>query len=331
PDPLYPPSGDQGHLDQGAHERMGSFNRWSSVGVFRHDDESFKPRFQEFAALYPGRYRVKASFSSFQWDKGTVLPSRGTEAARLSIVHLSEDGRGGAHPSDVLGYYDAPSLKPQVHEFEVWFNPKDTLGFNTASLAPTANYARKGRAMTFTGPGISSDWLDVEGPIHDVWPPVAHQRLFGDLPFAEFKAKDYPGIRGPKRTPLRQGIVHAQNRPDAVKEIWTVASVNPRVDADRLLADFLPRAFRRPVDAEVRAQYVAKVEDRIKAGDCFETAMRWAYRAALCSPDFLYHVEPQGKLDDYALACRLSYFLWNSMPDEALAKLAQSGTLHEPA
>ena len=68
----------------------------------------------------------------------------------------------------------------------------------------------------------------------------------------------------------------------------------------------------------MRKQYVDRVAERLKAGDCFETAMRWAYRAALCSPDFLYHVEPAGELDDYALACRLSYFLWNSMPDERL-------------
>jgi hypothetical protein len=183
--------------------------------------------------------------------------------------------------------------------------------------------------MAFTGPAIASDYLDIEGPIHDVWPPVGHQRLFGDLPFAEFKASLYPGIRAPKRTPMRQGIVHAQNRPDAVKEVWTVASVNPLVDADRLLAEFLPRAFRRPVEAGVRKQYVMRVEERIKDGDSFESAMRWVYRAALCSPDFLYHVEPSGKLDDAALACRLSYFLWNSMPDEALTKLAAAGKLRE--
>ncbi len=58
--------------------------------------------------------------------------------------------------------------------------------------------------------------------------------------------------------------------------------------------------------------------------------MRWAYRAALCSPDFLYHVEPAGELDDHALACRLSYFLWNSMPDEPLTKLAAAGKLRKP-
>jgi len=92
----------------------------------------------------------------------------------------------------------------------------------------------------------------------------------------------------------------------------------------------------------VRAEYVAKVEARLKAGDGFETAMHWAYRAALCSPDFLYHTEsgtgfqpvgpagvppaapgsagkmpadptagtavPHSSLDDHALASRLSYF-----------------------
>ncbi len=142
PDLFFPPAGEQGHLDQGAHERVGSFSRGSSVGVFRHEDESFKPYFLEFAALYPGRYRLRASFWSFQWDKGRVLPSRGTEAARLSVVHLSDDGRGGGHPSTVIGYYDAPSLEPKVHEFELWLNYKDTIGFNTGSLAPAANYSR---------------------------------------------------------------------------------------------------------------------------------------------------------------------------------------------
>ena len=80
----------------------------------------------------------------------------------------------------------------------------------------------------------------------------------------------------------------------------------------------------------MRKQYVERVAERLKAGDCFETAMRWAYRAALCSPDFLYHVEPAGELDDYALACRLSYFLWNSMPDEKLTGLAAAGKLRTP-
>jgi len=183
--------------------------------------------------------------------------------------------------------------------------------------------------MAFTGPAISVDYLDIEGPINDVWPPAGHRQLFGDLPIVEFKAA--PGVHGPKRTPLKQGIVHVVNRPDPVKEIYSVESAQPLVDADCLLASFLPQAFRRPVSDAVRKQYVDRVDERLKAGDCFELAMRWAYRAALCSPDFLYHVEPAGRLSDYALACRLSYFLWNSMPDAALmqARLHDPGVLRD--
>ena len=330
PDPDFPPAGEHNHLDQGAHERLGSFRNGASVGLFRHEDESFNPYFNEFVAIYPGRYKLTTSLGAFQWDKGKVLPARGTEAARLSVVQLTGDGRGGGHPSTVLGYYDAPSMEEQKHVITTWLNPRETIGFNAASLAPAANYARKGRAMAFTGPGITCDDLDVEGPLHDTWPPISHKRLFGSLPIEKFDPKANPNVRGPARTLDRQSLFMGKNKPDPVEGIWTVSSEKPLEDADKLLADFLPRAFRRPVAADVRKLYVARVEERIKAGDCFEVAMRWAYRAALCSPDFLYHVEPAGELDECALACRLSYFLWNSMPDEKLTANAAGGKLKKP-
>ncbi len=377
PDPEFPPAGEQNHIDEGAHERIGSFRNGASVGLFRHEDESLSPYFIEHVTIYPGRYRVRTSLWSFQWDKGKVLPSRGTEAARLSVVQLTGDGRGGQHPSYVLGYFDAPSIDAQEHELVTWLNHNELIGFNVASLAPVANYNRKGRAMAFTGPGIACDWLDIEGPLHEVWPPHSHRMLFGDLPLVEFKPAEHPGVRPPQRKQIRQ-LGAGRNRPDPPQGLWTVASDQPLVDADRLLASFLPRAFRRPVAADVRQAYVAKVEERLKAGDCFETAMRWTYRAAVCSPDFLYHVEfphrPRvggempfgyratstkeesglvtpnsdkatsgsdkafhhrhgvggGRLDDHALACRLSYFFWNSLPDERLVKLADAGSLHDP-
>ena len=334
PDPVFPPAGVYPHVNQGAHEQLGIFDRMSSVGVFRHEDESWNAYFRHFAALYPGRYRVRASFWSFQWDQGKVLPSRGTEAARLSIVQFNENGRGGQHPSYVLGYYDAPSLESKIHTMDVWLNFKETLGFNVASLAPVVLYrvgtwGQKDRTMGFTGPCIANDWVEIEGPFNDVWPPRSHKLLFGDLPLAEFKKEEHKDVRPPIRTPLKQEIVGCRNKPEPVNGVWTVEPKNALADADRLLANFLPKAFRRPVDAEVHAQYVAKVSERLKAGDCFETAMRWTIRAALCSPDFLYHVEAPGKLDDFALASRLSYFLWNSAPDDTLTALAASGKLRD--
>ncbi len=329
PDPEFPPSGEQGHIDEGAHERIGSFRNGASVGLFRHEDESLSPYFIEHVTIYPGRYRVRTSLWAFQWDQGKVLPARGTEAARLSVVQLTGDGRGGQHPSYVLGYFDAPSIESQEHELVTWLNHNELIGFNVASLAPVANYYKKKRAMEFTGPGIACDWLDIEGPLHDVWPPRSHKILFGELPLVEFKPADHPGVRPPKRKQVRQ-LGAGRNRPDPSAGLWTVHSDQPLADADRLLASFLPKAFRRPVADETRKAYVARVEQRLNAGDCFETAMRGAYRAALCSPDFLYHVEAtkdDGTLDSHALANRLSYFLWNSQPDEALVQAANSGRL----
>ena len=58
PDPDFPPAGKHMHLDQGAHERMGSVRNGSSVGLFRPEDESFNPYFNEFVTIYPGRYRI---------------------------------------------------------------------------------------------------------------------------------------------------------------------------------------------------------------------------------------------------------------------------------
>jgi hypothetical protein len=332
PDPDFPPAGEHGHIDEGAHKRIGSFDNGASVGLFRHEDESFYPYFGDFVAIYPAKYRLRTSLWSFKWDKGEVLPNRGTEAARLSVVTMTGDFRGGGHPSTVLAHFDAPSLKEQTHEVVTWLNPRETLGFNTASLAPAANYFKKKRAMEFTGPGIACDYLDVEGPLYDTWPPASHKRLFGDLPLVEFKPAEHKGVKSPARKLIRQEVFFAKNKPvGVVPGIWTVESKEPLAYADRLLAAFLPRAFRRPVAADLRKQYVGLVEKRLAAGDHFETAMRWAYRAALCSPDFLYHVEPTGPLDDYALANRLSYFLWNSMPDEKLTALAGSGKLRTPA
>ena len=48
------------------------------------------------------------------------------------------------------------------------------------------------------------------------------------------------------------------------------------------------------------------------------------------SPEFLFLREEPGRLDDFALAARLSYFLWSTMPDEPLMKLAGAGRLSRP-
>jgi len=349
PDPNYPPAGMHKHISYPTHLglRMHSdVSPEASVGVFRHEDESFKPSFSEFIAIYPGRYRIRTAFWSFTWDKGKVLPSDKTLTARLDVWHISGDGRGTGHPSTLLGYFDAPSINSQSYEFDRWLNPGDSFGFNfcNSNIGHQIRTSKE-RLAGFKGPGLACDGLEVEGPLYDQWPPASHRLLFGELPLVEFKPADHPGVRAPKHQPRIQKF-NARNRPDPAPQalkLFAVHSEQPLADADRLLAGFLPKAFRRPVTAEIRQSYVARVDESLKAGDGFETAMRKAYRAALCSPDFLYHLEfdstrPAGTfptlqrpfLDDFSLASRLSYFFWNSMPDNTLMEQATSGKLHQP-
>ena len=347
PDPKYPPAGKHRHLDYVAHLSLGMHLETApgtSVGVFRHEDDSFRPSFADYITIYPGLYRLRTAFWSFNWDKGKVLPSPKSQTARLDVWHITGDGRGTGHPSSLLGYFEAPSLKEQEYEFVQWLNNADTFGFNfTDSQIGHQIRGGKDRLMGFTGPGLAVDHLEIDGPIHEQWPPVAHRRLYADLPFVEFKPEENQNVRPPRHREWTQRF-GARNQPDPAPhtlKLWTVKSDNPREDASRLLSTFLPRVFRRPVAPEVLQNYVDLVDERMKAGDCFETALRWSYLVALCSPDFLYHIEaaaPQAGnqggtqaalVDDYSLAARLSYFLWNTMPDHRLTELAANRTLHQ--
>jgi Protein of unknown function (DUF1592)/Protein of unknown function (DUF1588)/Protein of unknown function (DUF1585) len=77
--------------------------------------------------------------------------------------------------------------------------------------------------------------------------------------------------------------------------------------------------------------YLTRVKAKLDAGASFEKAVRVALKEVLVSPNFLFLRETPGKLDDYALASRLSYFLWSSMPDADLLALADQRKLHEAA
>lgn len=108
--------------------------------------------------------------------------------------------------------------------------------------------------------------------------------------------------------------------------------------AREVLEHFVTRAWRRPPDTETIDQLLAlaksKWEDQSLAS--FEAGIRYALTAVLSSPPFLLRGELPSKsqehslpIDDYALATRLSYFLWCSPPDEQLLKAAQEGTLRK--
>jgi hypothetical protein len=112
--------------------------------------------------------------------------------------------------------------------------------------------------------------------------------------------------------------------------------VTPAAAANTILEEFLPRAFRRPVDKAELDFYMDLFSSASKRGESFEEAILYSLRAALLSPQFLFRMEPQNStgqtrlLDDYSLASRLSYFLWGSTPDGLLLALADTGKLKDP-
>jgi hypothetical protein len=102
------------------------------------------------------------------------------------------------------------------------------------------------------------------------------------------------------------------------------------------LRKFMQRAFRRPVEPAEVERYAQLVTTEMASGEKFLSAYKTAMVAILCSKNFIYLVEgnaerSDGRLNDFELAARLSYFLWSTMPDEALLESARQGTLHEPA
>lgn len=113
---------------------------------------------------------------------------------------------------------------------------------------------------------------------------------------------------------------------------WRTASAwtkQPVMALERLMKSLAGKAFRRPVQEEDVAPYIELARTELASGASFVMALRSGYRALLCSPRFLYFHEKPGRLDAFALASRLSYFLWNSMPDAELLQAARNGTLTE--
>jgi hypothetical protein len=106
--------------------------------------------------------------------------------------------------------------------------------------------------------------------------------------------------------------------------------------AHEILKAFLPRAFRRPVTEGDIAPYTALFRAAQKQGRPFESAVFFTLQAVLISPQFLFHNEPQNNsgevrpLEPYALASRLSYFLWGTMPEPLLFDLAAQNKLNQP-
>src|SRR5262249_52434122 len=109
--------------------------------------------------------------------------------------------------------------------------------------------------------------------------------------------------------------------------------------ARRIIASLASEAYRRPALSEDVESLMAFYGDARKGHD-FEAGIKAALQALLASPKFVMRFESTPasarpgqpyRISDADLASRLSFFLWNTLPDAELTKAAQSNTLHTPA
>lgn len=138
-------------------------------------------------------------------------------------------------------------------------------------------------------PVLHFDKVEVEGPIESEWPPKSHKVLF----FAGDERSDESYVR-------------------------------------EIFAKFLPRAYRRPVSDDEVEEIVAVVRDGMESRRMsFTQSMRHGMARVLCSSGFWFLERDNHSHSAYALASRLSYFLWSTMPDDELLALAASGKIND--
>ncbi|HVJ46512.1 MAG TPA: DUF1592 domain-containing protein, partial [Luteolibacter sp.] len=212
---------------------------------------------------------------------------------------------------ELLGWFEMEPDKPQVVEFTSFIRGGDFI-----QIEPTnSGQDEKGQSVynvpvkDFTGAGLALQWVEVEGPLPDPQAGKGMKALFEGVQLVETSEEDR------KRNKHVYRVLKPQD---------------PKADSKKALEHFAGLAFRRPLEPGETDRYVELVHQALDAGTPFLESLKVGFRAILTAPQFLFFEEYRGKLDDHALASRLSYFLWSTMPDDELLKLASEKKLTQP-
>ena len=257
----------------------------------------------QFAAPAGGRYRIRMNIFSI-WAETILAPAAGNKSLKAWRPSRNKTFpgrtvepvtlyayRGGE--KRLLGSFDV-TPEPAAHEIEAYLLPGEQIWPDASRLFRSRpGWISNPDSGPEGTPGVAYRWMEVEGPLPLPGVRESYRRLFGELPATRDDAGRLIAVRGVP------------------------------ADAERLLRAFMGKAYRRPPREEEIQRYLGIVKDRLASGN-FMDAMIAGYTAVLCSPGFLYLEERPGPLDSFALASRLSYFLWNHPPDRQLLKLGDS-------
>lgn len=274
------------------------FRRADGALVFYNDGgyPGIKPG--DFRVNAEGLYRIRISGDAHQSPKPITF-----------AAHVGSDGFTGTVQTS---YHQFVPNEVRTVTIEAFMRPRETVRLMPQGLPNPYNDIKKDGVANYKGPGLAVTKLEIEGPIISEWPTAGHKARFGDLLAVDV---------GPEN----------QRKNKNYRPRYEVSPKDPAAEAARVMPIFAQAAFRRPVTTAEVAPFVQLAKDELSSGATFEQAMRTAHIAILCSPDFLYLIEQPGRLDDYALASRLSYMLWGTLPDAALLDAAAKKQLSTPA
>ena len=165
----------------------------------------------------------------------------------------------------------------------------------------------------YTGSGIAMESMTVKGPLYDDWPPESTRLLLQGVETRALENKQWD--------PTRQTHIGYE----------IVAGDDPEAQLRKIIKWLAPRAFRRSLRDGEGQPFLEIGMAAVKDGRSFDEAIRLTCKSILTSPEFLFLTPAPGELDQFALAARLSLFLWKTVPDEELYAVAGKGKLNDPA
>jgi len=243
-----------------------------------------------------GRYRVRVT--GYAWQSNEPV-----------VVQISATSYTAGAEQPVIGFASFPPGDATTVEFEASLDARYMLRINPYDIFDPNHYKRND-IDNYKGPGFALLSATMEGPMIDEFPLRGHRLIFDGIKRVE---------------------VEPQN-PNDKKKRWykprfKIQSNYESADAEQSLKRIATAAFRRPVTGDDVVPYLELFATERKKGETFEAALRTVVISVLCSPRFLYLDEPPGRLDDFALGSRLSYFLTRTLPDRDLLQLAAAGQL----
>jgi len=264
---------------------------------FNSDDTSGRLKYP--GVKTPGMHKLRVHAYAYQSDK--------------PVTFGIYKGKTHSYPQEIelAALLEAPPGKPAILETELYLDAKTGLRIIPFGLG--VQVPKNTQASKCKGPGLALQWLEDEEP---AGPILAERFLLADFPEDLVKA-----LRGP-RLYLREKGGYSYNKLNQEQFLSLMRTTLQRVGA---------RVFRRDLTEQELDERLVPVAAGLKEDRNLREIVRETFVELLTSPEFFCVIESPGELSGFALASRLSYFLWNSTPDEELLQLARSGKLREPA